>query len=280
VAPPGVGPPVYKVHGSICHWTGGLLPAVGEDPVYAQLYIYDPAEALQTRMAHNPEASVETMEALQEELEGENYYARSYRHMHELLQETEAAAARGRTAVPEVTMRFSSDAVREPRRYNQPAVEEVAAVFVGADGHPPSHKDIVVYPRGQEKHRVSELNPDVDPMSYILLFPRGTPQGWCPDLKHASDDSKPAAIRTRLTTLQFYAHQLMRRKPLEEGQEAFTSILPHAAGRLFQQYCVDAYCKAEGQRLHWYRNNQAKLRTEEYSVLQVAVFCYIVYRFT
>ena len=46
------------------------------------------------------------------------------------------------------------------------------------------------------------------------------------------------------------------------------SILPHAAGRLFQQYCVDAYCKAEGQRLHWFRNNQALLRTEEYQVLR------------
>ena len=156
-------------------------------------------------------------------------------------------------------MRFSSGAVREPRRYNQPAVEEVAAVFVGADGHPPSHKDIVVYPCGQEKHRVSELNPDVDPMSYILLFPRKGPPGWCPGLKHYSNGTQPAAIRTRLTTLQCYAHQLMRREPPEGQEEA--SILPHAAGRLFQQYCVDAYCKAEGQRLHWYRNNQANFST-------------------
>ena len=97
-------------------------------------------------------------------------------------------------------------------------------------------------------------------MSYVLLFPRGGPPGWCPELKHAVTSSTPTAQRTRLTTLQFYAHQLMRR----EGG----SILPHAAGRLFQQYCVDAYCKAEGQRLHWCRNNQDKLRTEEYQVLQ------------
>ncbi len=166
------------------------------------------------------------------------------------MQETEAAAAHNRAAVPEVTLRFSSDAVREPRRYDQPAVEEVAAVFVGADGHPPSHKDIVVYPRGQEKHRVSELNPDVDPMSYILLFPRKGPPGWCPDLKHYSNGTQPAAIRTRLTTLQFYAHQLMRRKVMKD-EEAFTSILPHAAGRLFPQYCVDAYCQETGPRLPW-----------------------------
>ena len=93
VVPPGVGPPVYRVHGSVCHWTGGLLPAAGEDPVYAQLYIYDPAEALQTRMSHNPEANAETMAALQDEVAAENCYAESYTHMYELLQEAEAEAA-------------------------------------------------------------------------------------------------------------------------------------------------------------------------------------------
>ena len=157
-------------------------------------------------------------------------------------------------------MRFTSNAAREPRRYNRPTVEEVAARFVGSDGAPPSHKDIVVYPRGQEKHRVSELHSCVDPMSYVLLFLRGAPQGWSPDLQHYSEECTSTAKRTRLTTMQFYAHRLMRRED--------ASILPHAAGRLFQQYCVDAYCKAEGQRLHWCRNNQDTLRTEEYQVLQ------------
>ena len=157
-------------------------------------------------------------------------------------------------------MRFSSATMREPGRYNRPTVEEVAAVFVGHDGAPPSHKDIVVYPRGQEKHRVSELHSCVDPMSYVLLFPRGAPQGWCPDLAHDPNHTRPGAIQTRLTLLQYYAHYLMRREP--------GIVLPHAAGRLFQQYCVDAYCKAEGQRLHWCRNNQDKLRAEEYHVLQ------------
>ena len=60
--------------------------------------------------------------------------------------------------------------------------------------------------------------------------------------------------------LQFYSHQLMRRTN--------ASILPHAAGRLFQQYCVDAYTKTEAMRLNWVRHNQANLRTEEYGVLR------------
>ena len=133
-------------------------------------------------------------------------------------------------------------------------------MFVGQDGAPPSNRDIVVYPRQKECHRVSELHPSVDPMSYPLLFPRGVPSGWDTDLLHHPKYQSKAQKRTRLTVLQFYSHQLMRR----EGQ----SILPHAGGRLFQQYCVDAYTKAESQRLNWVRYNQAKLRNEEYNVLR------------
>ena len=39
------------------------------------------------------------------------------------------------------------------------------------------------------------------------------------------------------------------------------SRMPHAGGRLFQQYVVDAYCKIEAQRLDWVEKNQDKLRT-------------------
>ena len=97
-------------------------------------------------------------------------------------------------------------------------------------------------------------------MSYPLLFPYGEPRGWCPELEHHPAHRSERQKHIKLTLLQFYSHQLMRR----EGK----SILPHAGGRLFQQYCVDAYCKAEAQRLHWVRNNQDTLRSEEYGVLK------------
>ena len=60
--------------------------------------------------------------------------------------------------------------------------------------------------------------------------------------------------------MQFYKQYLMRR----EG----ASILPHAGGIRFQQYCVDAYCKTEAMRLRWVRNNQAMLRVEEFATLR------------
>ena len=46
----GGGPYVFKVHGSLSHRAGSLLPAPNQPPVYAQLYIYDPDDALTYRM--------------------------------------------------------------------------------------------------------------------------------------------------------------------------------------------------------------------------------------
>ena len=158
-------------------------------------------------------------------------------------------------------MRFAAGD-NDPKRYNKPSVSEVAAIFIGQDGAPPTNKDIVVYPRDENKHRVSELHRYVDPMSYPLLFPRGFPEGWSEGLQHSHQHRSSAGKRTRITLLQYYSHRLMRRTGERE------SILPHAGGRLFQQYCVDAYCKAEGQRLQWLRYNQNALRAEEYGVLR------------
>ena len=52
----GGGPWLFKIQGKLSHFAGSLLPAEGIDPVYAQLYIYDPNEALNHCMAHHANA--------------------------------------------------------------------------------------------------------------------------------------------------------------------------------------------------------------------------------
>ncbi|EKM74497.1 hypothetical protein AGABI1DRAFT_47875, partial [Agaricus bisporus var. burnettii JB137-S8] len=46
----GRGPPVFCITGELCHWSGSLVPHNGQLPKYAQLYIYEPREALAARM--------------------------------------------------------------------------------------------------------------------------------------------------------------------------------------------------------------------------------------
>ena len=47
------GPYVFKIHGELYHHQGALLPEDGGKPLYAQLYIYDPSEALRFRQRNN-----------------------------------------------------------------------------------------------------------------------------------------------------------------------------------------------------------------------------------
>ena len=66
----GAGTYVFKVHGALSHRAGSLLPQPGEHPVYSQLYIYDPADALNYRMSnqHNQNLLRQTMQILQDML--------------------------------------------------------------------------------------------------------------------------------------------------------------------------------------------------------------------
>lgn len=58
---------------------------------------------------------------------------------------------------------------------------------------------------------------------------------------------------------EFYCFRIQQR--LNEG---YTLLL---AGRLLQQYIVDAYMAIEEERFHYIRNNKKKLRVDLYSGL-------------
>ena len=63
----GGGPFVFRIQGRLYHWIGSLLPQPESYPVYAQLYIYDPQEALEFRMNNAVNASLNkaTMQTLE-----------------------------------------------------------------------------------------------------------------------------------------------------------------------------------------------------------------------
>ena len=91
------------------------------------------------------------------------------------------------------------------------------------------------------------MNPNLDPMIYPLLFPRGE-LGWSPELQHVQEHR--TAVRNKITQLEFYSYKVAI-KP------SFSPI--HHAGKLFQQYLFDAYCKVEAARLQFIAQNQSQL---------------------
>ena len=254
-APPGHGPQVFRILGGVYHMSSKLLPDKGRDPKYAQLYLYDPAVALGLRATQHPKLDRKILKDLDEMLVNvRNPYLAIYKHMHEL---SEVLAQDNPRCIK---MGFSSSKETDMRRYNHPTAREVAAVFVSQDGAPPSNRDIVVWPREEACFRISEISEYIDPLTYVLLLPSGTP-GWHPDLKQRED--RRGKVRDRLTTLQFYAPRLMVYNEERRGYGG-PQLLPHGAGLLFQQYIVDVYCRAEAQRLFYIRQNQEKLRSESY----------------
>ena len=252
--PPGHGPYCFRIHGQLYHRTGTLHPPPNTPRRYGQIYILDGPEATQTRLAQpqNQHCHEGIMDSIHDQLIAINPYAAAYKHMHEVEKEENDKAMTSNCQPPTVTMVIKQGT--DQRRYNLPTHDEVAAVFVGTDGIPPD-RDLIVYPRDMPLQNISTISPNVDPMTYPILFPHGE-RGWCPGIQHSPQHA--TAKRNSVTHLQFYSFRLAVR-------QQFSPI--HKSGKLFQQYIVDAYVKTESERLSYLRRNQSQLRVEHYQGL-------------
>ncbi|XP_047136847.2 uncharacterized protein LOC124813603 [Hydra vulgaris] len=256
IAPPSNnGPFCFRVCGQILHRVGNLRPAEGCLPKYCQLYIYDPNAAVSFRIEQpgNDGCIHELMQLLQTLINQENPFALAFKNMAEVEdEEIRQAALEGR---PTSVVRMSFLEGHDRRRYNLPSHEEVATVFVGDDGAPPASREIVIYPRGQPLRTISSMSANLDPLVYPIFFPRGD-AGWHNQLEHNPD--RATRVRNHVTLSQYYNYRLAVR-------QTFSPVF--YGKKLFQQYVVDAYVKVEGQRLAFIRNNQNKLRSEQYDAL-------------
>ncbi|XP_065664483.1 uncharacterized protein LOC136086136 [Hydra vulgaris] len=108
-------------------------------------------------------------------------FALAFKNMAEVEdEEIRQAAIEGRQAYV-VKMSLLEEGDR--RCYNLPSHDEVAVVFVGKDGAPPTSREVVIYPRGHPLKIVSSMSANLDPMIYPLFFPRGD-AGWHNQLVH------------------------------------------------------------------------------------------------
>ncbi|XP_053149050.1 LOW QUALITY PROTEIN: uncharacterized protein LOC128343641 [Hemicordylus capensis] len=273
VPPPGHGPYCFRIHGTICHRAGTLHPQQGQDRQYAQLYILDPTEVAERRLHNksNTKINPQLMQVLSTCFEENNPFAEACKMLHQVETECQEDAEQTGEALREVTMTIVQDRENDQRRYNAPQHNEVAFIFKNNDGEPPLERYLLIHckPRaGNPDHnitqRISVLDPNLEPMVYPLLFPSGE-QSWGIDiplqlrpqaLKNLT--KQPCAPRVRVTQMQYYGHRLS----IRDNFNAFLN-----AGRLTQQYMVDANVKTEANRLNFVRHNQPKLRVEKYSGL-------------
>ena len=240
----GRGPYCFKIQGQIYHETQNLKPTAGCRRQYAQLYIIDTEEAVNERLKHPANKSLkrDLLIELDQLLRSTNKYAQTFNMLHEL-EENETC---------DYVIRFLKERNTDPRRYNLPACNEIAVVFSDREGEPPFERDIEIHKKDGDHVKLSLISEHVDPMTYALLYPTGD-FGWNPEMKRHNEKSH------RLTQSDYYCYLLSVRK------NTFASFLH--AGKLTQQFVVDAYCKMEANRLHFIRLNQDSLRVEFYQGL-------------
>ncbi|KAF7140271.1 hypothetical protein RHSIM_Rhsim06G0045600 [Rhododendron simsii] len=245
------GPLSFTIHGELRHRTGSLLPQPGHEAIYSQLYIYDPESALNARNNKNPHLRRDVLKTIQDCLLTFNPFPEKFLRALEILNQSESVGQN----LP-AYLHYSSSTDR--RRYNLPTANEIAIILPGDGTEKSGMRDIVLHLRGNNGlMRVNECHPVYLPLHYVLLFPRGE-LGWEPEMRHWDVRSKQYTDK-RLTQMEFYSFRLFQRN------SEYSTIL--RAGKLFQEFIVDAWAATEQNRLNFHRMNQGKIRSELYQDL-------------
>ena len=231
----GISPYVFKLHGELSHKAGSLLPPEGEPPVYAQLYVYDPADAVNYQMANawNTHLDHHTMVTLQDMLYHHHPAVQMYRQAYELT----------RNMPPEqqckIVLRFDQSC--NCCHYNLPDAtnNEIAVILPGDGDQPENTHDIILYCKyGPPLQHITDVHPLYPALHYVLLFPTGQLQ-WHPHIEY-TDASR---ARKHVSKSEFYCYRLHPRPPMFEPQHIFLS------GKLFQEFICDVWATSEQAQL-------------------------------
>ena len=244
------GPWVWKSGYTIYHRAGTLFPDSAASPKYAQLYFYDPDEALDHRMKRNKKLSRKTMAKLQSVLNRHNQYCKMFLHAFEILQSTPST---------DLHIRILANPSADLRRYNLPTANELAVIVPGDDTRAVDPRDIILHRREGSLRFIHDHHQAYVPLHYVLLFPFGT-SGWSYGMPHFQTSANQDK---HITQIQYYSFRLHTR-------ETEFPIL-QLGGRLFQQYVCDVWISTDQNRLRWVENNQPHLRAALYSGLEDAV---------
>ncbi|KAI9082466.1 hypothetical protein K1719_035609 [Acacia pycnantha] len=255
----GCGPYTFVLSGLNYHHIGSLLPENGAKPVYSQLYIYDTENEVQNRISavskHLKESNIDPIivERIKDVLDQFNPFVKQYRMAGSMI---------SRPHPHGLKLRLISNRQHDGRTHNLSSASEVAALIIGDIDINFQRRDVIVEELSGAPQRIHELHPSYLPLQYPLLFPRGE-DGYRDDIDHFADDIGCNRANKRVSMREYFVYKLMTR------HDEVSTILH--AGRLFQQFLVDAYTMIEAQRLLWVRTHQKELRADMYRGLSDAL---------
>jgi Helitron helicase-like domain at N-terminus len=269
----------FQIHGEIYHQNGTLEPELGNHPVYAQHYLYDGDEATKHRLERNPDLDQNIRRALETMLRRHNPFPKIFQFAYEVLQ-----TARVERVPLQIFMKIVTEEGMDQRVYNQPIVNEVAALLSG-DNATPATRDVIIRLRPSAANtyalqRVPSTSSLYHLLHYVLIFLRGE-CGWENGMR--SIQSRSSTKRRRLTTSSEASTTRTpgvgwKRQdltvPAEITKLDFLKYRLHErtdefglfhAEKLFHQFFVDGWASVEQDRLNWIREHQKKIRADAYN---------------
>ncbi len=161
----------FRIQGELCHRISTLLPQEGEEPKFAQLYIYDCNSEYRAQMRvnhlHN-KVDIHTVLQIQQMIERYNPYVTAYRTAKERLDSEEHIS---------LCLKTVNTPHLDQRRYNHPTASEVAIIMVGTGEDGATERDLMVQAYDGNFHSVFYLKSFYIPLRYPIIFARGE-QGW------------------------------------------------------------------------------------------------------
>ena len=152
------------MHGQIYHRLDQLRS--GKDgPRHMQLYFYDTDETLSQRRKRSPRLNSGLIRTILRILEN-NLYVRFFRSVGQMQN------------LDELKIELNTSISVDQRRYNAPAMDQVAAIWQdGSDERNKFKQSIMVYPNSGHPEFIRVYHGCYDPLAYPILYPGGE-TGW------------------------------------------------------------------------------------------------------
>ena len=166
------GPYSLRIHSEMYHKMGSLLPQDGQQPEYAQMYIYDDQAALAAHNSRNPNLDPLLMGELQQMLIANNPFVPLYKQAYQIMQESPPELQSN----PQMSLVLQQG--DDHCQYNLPTVDEVATIIPSTGEEDVDYNsNIVLHYKHSGLCSISHLHPLYAPLHYVMLSPKGN-QGW------------------------------------------------------------------------------------------------------
>ena len=218
----------------------------GQQPKYAQLYIYETDNEVKNRIDaviyedDRNYVDPDIVTGFMEMLDQCNQLVKYFRMVRDRFGESDIYNVR----IHLIRSRNSSE-----RQFDLPVTSKIAALIVGDFNIESSDRDIIVENRSLGLQRINGTHPSFMELQYPLLFPYGE-DGYMLGIPYRNLNWSNSRKRESITMRDYYAYKLQQR--FHEGKTLSLGRRP------FQQFIVDAYTFIEEERLQWVRFNQKK----------------------